>query len=134
MWHWDQYHWFIKCLMDAQVWETKYHPLLGTVVGRHVFLSIVRELEGDSVVIRARSLKQIFSHPTLTDRAVRLKLRELEREGFICMELCNEDGRTRTLRVTPKFTACMEEHKHCLAKYMDQKFLLILKNQQVVGA
>ena len=64
-------------------WEWRNVPVLRTVVGQHVYFSIVTQMLETSNDKGARSIKQVLNHPGYTDRAIRLKLRELERMGLI---------------------------------------------------
>ncbi|MFM8576313.1 MAG: hypothetical protein ACKOBF_10645, partial [Limnohabitans sp.] len=83
---------------------------MDTMIGRHVYVCIVSELHPDGRISKSKSLKQVFTHPSFTDRAIRLKLRELERQGYITMEINASDGRTRSIRVTDKFLKQVEHH------------------------
>ena len=103
VWDFDHYQYFIRSLLLAHQWETGGDALMGTIIGRHVYLCVISELQPNGKISESNSLKQVFSHPTFTDRAIRLKLREFESEGYITMEVNASDGRTRSIRVTDKF-------------------------------
>ena len=130
MWDFDHYQHFIRCLLLAHQWETGGHALMGTIIGRHVYLCIISELLSDGKISHSKSLKQVFSHPSFTDRAIRLKLREFEMEGYITMEVNAGDGRTRSIRVTDKFMKQMEQHKSLLQSAYKEQFLVIFKADQ----
>ena len=98
MWDFDHYQHFIRCLLLAHQWETSGDGLMGTIIGRHVYLCILSELRPDGKISESKSLKQVFSHPSFTDRAIRLKLREFESEGYISMEVnTSEDAHARSV-------------------------------------
>lgn len=128
MWDRDQYQRFVKCLMQAHQWETHCNPLMSTIIGRHIYLCIVCELKRNGQIDSSKSLKKIFSHPTLTDRAIRLKLRELEHSGYVVTELSTRDGRSRTLKLTQKFLDLMDEHNDVLANSYKNKILVLGTN------
>ena len=107
---------------------------MGTIIGRHVYLCIISELHPDGKISESKSLKQVFSHPSFTDRAIRLKLRELEAEGYISMEINASDGRTRSIRVTDKFMKQVEQHNALLQATYKEQFLVIFKANQNVAA
>lgn len=130
MWDFDHYQHFIRCLLLAHQWETGSNALMGTVIGRHVYLCITSELLPDGKISHSKSLKQIFSHPTFTDRAIRLKLREFETDGYITMEVNASDGRTRAIRVTDKFKRQIEQHQAVLQAAYKEQFLVIFKAEQ----
>lgn len=130
VWDFDHYQYFIRSLLLAHQWETGGDALMGTIIGRHVYLCVISELQPNGKISESKSLKQVFSHPTFTDRAIRLKLREFESEGYITMEVNASDGRTRSIRVTDKFMKQVEQHKaHLQAAYKEQ-FLVIFKAHQ----
>lgn len=125
MWKKDQYKGFIQCLTQVHQWETHCNPLMSTIIGRHIYLCIICELDRHGEIDSSKSLKRIFSHPTLTDRAIRLKLRELERTGYVLTELSNRDGRSRTLKLTQKFLDLIDEHNLILANSYKNKIVLL---------
>ena len=130
VWDFDHYQYFIRCLLLAHQWETSGEALMGTIIGRHVYLCIISELNADGKISESKSLKQVFSHPSFTDRAIRLKLREFENEGYITMEVNHSDGRTRSIRVTDKFMKQVEQHKALLQAAYKEQFLVIFKANQ----
>ena len=127
MWSFDHYQHFIRCLSQAHQWETSPHGLMDTMIGRHVYVCIVSELRPDGRISPSKSLKQVFSHPCFTDRAIRLKLRELEKQGYLSMEVNASDGRTRSIRVTDKFMRQVAHHNALLQAAYREQFLVIFK-------
>ena len=130
MWDFEHYQYFIRSLLLAHQWETSGDGLMGTIIGRHVYLCIISELHPDGKISESKSLKQVFSHPSFTDRAIRLKLREFESKGYISMEVNASDGRTRSIRVTDKFMKQVEQHKALLQSAYKEQFLVIFKANQ----
>lgn len=99
--------------------------MMSTIIGRHIYLCIVCELNANGEIDSAKSLKKIFSHPTLTERAIRLKLRELEANGYLLTEFSRRDGRSRTLKLTQKFLDLIEEHNLILANSYKNSIVLL---------
>lgn len=130
MWEFDQYQNFVRCLLLAHQWETSGEALMGTIIGRHVYLCIISDMSPEGKISESKSLKQVFSHPSFTDRAIRLKLREYENEGYITMEVNAGDGRTRSIRVTDKFMKQVEQHNALLQAAFKEQFLVIFKANQ----
>ena len=130
VWDFEHYQYFIRCLLLAHQWETSGDGLMGTIIGRHVYLCIISELHADGKISESKSHKQVFSHPSFTDRAIRLKLREFESKGYISMEVNASDGRTRSIRVTDKFMKQVDQHKALLQSAYKEQFLVIFKANQ----
>lgn len=125
MWKKEQYKGFIQCLTQVHQWETHGNPLMSTIIGRHIYLCIICELNRYGEIDSSKSLKRIFSHPTLTDRAIRLKLRELEKTGYVTTELSHRDGRSRTLKLTQKFLDLVDEHNMVMANSYKNKIVML---------
>ncbi len=125
MWENHQYQRFVQGLLAVHQWETHCNPLMSTIIGRHIYLCIVCELNRRGEIDSEKSLKKIFSHPTLTDRAIRLKLRELEHDGYVVTELSRRDGRSRTLKLTQKFMDLVDAHNLLLANSYKNKIVLL---------
>jgi DNA-binding MarR family transcriptional regulator len=109
--------------LDQHVWQRE--PLFAGTVGRHVYMCLAKELIDLENSLLDRSLKQIFQHPYLTDRAVRLKLRELEQHGFIEMDASLADRRTRSFKPTSKLMGLYEEHAERGMEILASNFYLI---------
>jgi len=117
---------FIACMQSVHQWETSKNPLLSTIVGRHIYICIISEIEQNyPTKILSKSLKQIFTHPTLTDKAIRLKLRDLEAKGYIKTEVNDFDARAKRILVTDKFVALMNEHKKVVTDSYRNVLLLL---------
>jgi DNA-binding MarR family transcriptional regulator len=77
----------------------------------------------------APSLKDLHVDAHLSERAIRLKLRDFEREGWIESVITPADKRTRRLVVTPKLLALIQAHAQALDQSLGQALLVIAKNQ-----
>lgn len=102
-------------------------PILNSIIGRHVYFSIAAELLNKSEQASTRSLKQVLNHPGYTERAIRLKLREMERMGLITSAYSQSDKRVRYLVPTPKLVALIENHVGFYQNLLDKKFLVLEK-------
>ncbi len=117
----------MQCLVTTHRWELASHPLFGTYVGRHVCMCIIGELNESSDIIKIKSLKQIFSSTSITDRAIRLKLRELEKEGYIEMDSESFDSRYRKLVVTEKFKSIIGSYEKEIFSIFCKDLVLLKK-------
>jgi DNA-binding MarR family transcriptional regulator len=108
-------------------WEWRNVPVLRTVVGQHVYFSIVTQMLETSNDKGARSIKQVLNHPGYTDRAIRLKLRELERMGLIESVSGDIDKRVRNVIPTPEFEQFVKSHAKAYRSLLEREFLLLKK-------
>lgn len=122
-------HKILARLVELSHWEWANLPLLNTVVGRHVYFCIVHDAIFHSANPSDRSLKQVLNHPEYTDRAVRMKLRELEDEGLITRVYNEKDKRARQIQPTPKLLELMKQHAENLQKVLEKDFIILEKNR-----
>ncbi len=117
----------MKCLVTAHRWELTGHPLFGTYVGRHVCMCIIGGLNELSEIDNVKSLKQIFSSTSITDRAIRLKLRDLEKSGYIEMDSGSFDSRYRKLIITEKFKSIIGVYEKEIFTIFCKELVLLKK-------
>lgn len=117
----------LSSLIELNQWEWFNVPILNSVIGRHVYLSIATELLSKSEQGATRSLKQVLNHPGYTDRAIRLKLREMENMGLITSIYSHTDKRVRFVVPTPKLVALIENHALFFQSVLDKKFIVLEK-------
>jgi DNA-binding MarR family transcriptional regulator len=117
----------LTSLIELKQWEWCNVPLLHTVIGRHVYFSLATELLDKPNEPGVRSLKQVLNHPGYTDRAIRMKLREMERMGFICSVHSDIDKRVRFVLPTPKFEQLVETHAKFYRALLEKEFILLEK-------
>lgn len=118
-------HKILARLVELSHWEWANLPLLNTVVGRHVYFCIVHDAIFHASSPADRSLKQVLNHPEYTDRAVRMKLRELEDEGLITRVSNEKDKRARQIVPTAKLLDLMVQHAENTQKLLDKDFILL---------
>jgi len=117
----------LASLIELNQWEWFNVPVLNSIIGRHVYFSIAAELLSKSEQGSTRSLKQVLTHPGYTDRAIRLKLREMERIGLITSVHSHTDKRVRFLVPTPKLIQLIESHVRFYESLLDKKFIVLEK-------
>lgn len=108
-------------------WEWSNVPVLRTVVGQHVYFSIAYELLAKSNEPCVRSLKRVLNHPGFTDRAIRMKLREMERMGLISSVSSDVDKRVRYVLPTPKLEELIENHAKFYRSLLEKEYILLEK-------
>lgn len=108
-------------------WEWSNVPVLRTVVGQHVNFSIANELLAKSNEPCVRSLKRVLNHPGFTDRAIRMKLREMERMGLISSVSSDVDKRVRYVLPTPKLEELIENHAKFYRSLLEKEYILLEK-------
>jgi hypothetical protein len=111
--------------VDQQEWALA--PTLKSVVGRHVYFCIARQVWASAGGKEDPALKQILQHPIYTDRAVRLKLREMESEGLIALDTREMDRRSRSLIPTDKLLQIYESHAEQVHNSLSKNFYLVEK-------
>lgn len=113
-------------LADMNLWEAANCKPLNTVSGRFLYFRIAQQVmrAGQS----SQSLKDIHVDAHLSERAIRLKLREFEREGWIESVATPADKRTRQLVVTPKLLSLIQTHAQALDQALGKSLLVIAKN------
>lgn len=112
-------------LVELSHWEWANLPLLKTVVGRHVYYCIAQDTFFNANSPTDRSLKQVLNHPEYTDRAVRMKLRELEDEGLITRVYSENDKRARQIVPTAKLLDLMAQHAETMQKLLEKDFIIL---------
>lgn len=102
-------------------------PVANTVVGRHVYFCIAREVLDRKKQDSERSLKQVLTHPHFTDRAIRFKLREMEEGGWLQMSSNEMDKRARLVEPTQKLLDLIEVHNEEFYQIINKKFMILDK-------
>jgi hypothetical protein len=112
-------------LVELSHWEWVNLPLFKSVVGRHVYYCIAQDTFFNASHPADRSLKQVLNHPEYTDRAVRMKLRELEDEGLITRVCSDNDKRARQIVPTAKLLELMVHHAETMQKLLEKDFIIL---------
>lgn len=108
-------------------WEWDQLPGGRTLVGRHVYFCIAKEVLLSGGFQTGQPLKQILFHPELTDRAIRSKLREFELEGYLEMVPGAADKRYRQLVPTQALIDAIHNHADAMRQAIEKKVYCIVK-------
>ncbi len=114
-------------LIDLHQWEWFNISVLNSVIGRHVYFCIAAELLSQPDATGDRSLKQVLKHPGYTDRAIRLKLREMERMGLITSVNSDNDKRVRYVVPTEKLVQIIKNHAKFYRSLLERNVILLEK-------
>jgi hypothetical protein len=117
----------LKGLIELSQWEWTNIPVINSVIGRHVYLSLASELLSKSDDSGPRSLKQVLNHPGHTDRAIRIKLLEMERMGLVTRAYSEGDKRVRPVVPTAAFAELLEKHAKFYRSLLEKDFILLEK-------
>ncbi|MBD8051749.1 hypothetical protein [Limnohabitans radicicola] len=115
-------------LADLYQWEWAELPAARSLVGRHVYFCIAKEVLSNEEIRAGQPLKHVFFHPVLTDRAIRMKLREFEMDGLIQMLPSDSDKRFRRLVPTPLLLEVIERHARTLRQTIEKTVYCIDKD------
>lgn len=117
----------LESLVELNRWEWSNIPVLNSVIGRHVYFSIATEMLSQGQNEGVRSIKQVFNHPGYTDRAIRLKLREMETANLITTVYSETDKRVRFLMPTPVLIEIVANHTKCFQQMLGKDFMIVDK-------
>jgi hypothetical protein len=113
-------------LAELHQWELENHPLLETLTGRHLYYRLAQESVNNKYVPK-RALKDVFGGMHFTEKALRTRMRHMERQGLIEAVTRPDDARSKLLIPTEKFNALMTQHAEQVKKIFDKHFFLIEK-------
>lgn len=113
-------------LAELYQWELEHSPFLGTMTGRHLYFKIAQRSIGERALL-SRSLKDLYSGAKLSEKALRTRMRELERDGVVESIASEGDGRARYLMPTEKFYEAIYRHAHEAQRIFQKNFLMIEK-------
>lgn len=109
-------------------WEWSELPAARSLVGRHVYFSIVKEVVQKEAKA-GQPLKNIFFHPVFTDRAIRMKLRDFELDGLIELQPSDTDKRFRRLVPTQALIDVIHKHARLLRQTIEKTTYCIDKDK-----
>lgn len=117
----------LMSLAELQHWEAQHCTPLNTVCGRFLYFKIAEQVMSETQ--GSQSLKDIHVDAHVSERAIRLKLREFERDGLIEAVSSQSDKRARLLTATPKLRALIAAHAQAMDQALGKSLLVIEKNQ-----
>ncbi len=113
-------------LAELHEWELDHAPLLGTLTGRHLYYRIAQRAVGDRALL-SRALKDLMGGSGYTEKALRTRMREMERAHLIESVSGEDDGRSKYLMPTEKFYESIYLHADQVRRIFEKNFLLIEK-------
>ncbi len=116
----------VVSLAELHQWELENHPLLDTLTGRHLYYRLAQESVNNDYVL-TRALKDVFGGMHFTEKALRTRMRQMEREGLIQAVTRLDDARSKQVMPTEKFNHLMTLHAEQIRKIFDKHFLLVEK-------
>lgn len=113
-------------LAELHEWELDHAPLLGTLTGRHLYYRIAQRAVGDRALL-SRALKDLMGGSGYTEKALRTRMREMEKAHLIESVNGEDDGRSKYLMPTEKFYESIYLHADQVRRIFERNFLLIEK-------
>jgi DNA-binding MarR family transcriptional regulator len=113
-------------LAELHEWELKFCPLLTTQTGRHLFFRIAQSAVGERVLL-SRALKDLMGGSGYTEKGLRNRIREMEKEGYIVLKSGEKDARSKYLMPTDKFYDAIYAHAEQARRIFGEDFLMIEK-------
>lgn len=113
-------------LAELHEWELDNAPLLDTLTGRHLYYRIAKRAVGDRALL-SKALKDLTGGSGYTEKALRTRMREMEKDGFIASVNGEEDGRSKYLMPTERFYEAIYLHADQMRRIFDKDFLMIEK-------
>ena len=116
----------VSSLAELHQWELENLPLLSTLTGRHLYYRMAEETFHPEEAL-TKALKDLFGGAHFTEKALRSRMREMERDGLIETITRQSDARSKQLIPTTKFHELLEAHAEQVKRTFDKHFLLIEK-------
>lgn len=116
----------VSNLAELHEWELDNAPLLSTLTGRHLYFRIAQRAVGDRALL-SRALKDLMGGSGYTEKALRTRMRDMERDGYIASVVGEEDARSKYLMPTEKFYEAIYMHADQVRRIFHKDFLMIEK-------
>lgn len=114
----------IRGLSSLHEWETQNLDIMKTATGRHMYFSIAKRSVAEGLQPN-ESLKQAFGSANLSDRALRMRIREMIEEELIVSIDGRNDARCKNLIPTEKFNGYVYEHAMVARRILGNEFFII---------
>jgi DNA-binding MarR family transcriptional regulator len=122
----SQLTFIVSNLAKLHEWELDHAPLLTTLTGRHLYFRIAQRAVGDRSLL-SKALKDLMGGSGYTEKALRTRMHEMERDGYIASVIGEEDARSKYLMPTEKFYEAIYLHADQVRRIFDKNFLMIEK-------
>lgn len=116
----------LLALAELYEWEMGHSPFLNTITGRHLYFKIANRVIGEKKLL-ARSMKDLYHGANISEKALRLRLREFETQNFIRSICDGEDARVRCLMPSESMYEAMYLHAQQAKKIFSKDFLVLKK-------
>ena len=113
-------------LAELHEWELDNSPLLTTLTGRHLYFRIAQRAVGDRSLL-SKALKDLMGGAGYTEKALRIRMREMETDGYIASVNGEDDARSKYLMPTERFYEAIYLHANQVRRIFEQDFLMIEK-------
>ena len=113
-------------LAELHEWELDHAPLLGTLTGRHLYFRIAQRAVGDRSLL-SKALKDLMGGAGYTEKALRIRMREMEADGYIASVNGEDDARSKYLMPTERFYESIYLHADQVRRIFEKDFLMIEK-------
>ena len=116
----------IANLAKLHEWELENLPYMGTLTGRHLYFRIAQRAVGDRALL-SRALKDLMGGSGLTEKALRTRMREMEKNGYVVSVNGTDDARSKYLMPSEKFYEAIYLHADQVRQIFEKDFLMIEK-------
>ena len=116
----------VSSLAELHQWELDNLPLLSTLTGRHLYYRMAEETFHPELAL-TKALKDLFGGAHFTEKALRSRMREMEREGLIEAVTRPSDARSKQLVPTEKFHELLQAHAEQVKRSFDKHYMLVQK-------
>jgi DNA-binding MarR family transcriptional regulator len=113
-------------LAELHEWELDHSPMLSTLTGRHLYFRIAQRAVGDRSLL-SKALKDLMGGSGYTEKALRIRMREMEADGYIASVNGEDDARSKYLMPTEKFYEAIYIHADQVRRIFEKDFLMIEK-------
>lgn len=114
------------CLTKLHEWEMENIPMIYSSTGRLLYFRLAQQLLLNPNQ-QIKTLKDLYGDAQLSEKALRLRLREFEDVGLITTQAGQTDARVRCPEPTEKLQFLMESHMNEAKRLLGDCFFLIHK-------
>lgn len=117
----------ISALVKIYGWEMQSPHFFQNITSRHLYLKIAeRAIVEESLM--TKSMKEIYHGGNgLTEKGIRLRLREFEENGQVRSIACKNDGRVKYLVPSESMLEFIYLHASCIKRILSEEFILVKK-------
>jgi hypothetical protein len=115
----------ILSLAELHQWEQDNSSVLSSMTGRHLYYKIAERAIGERSLLSGSLKKDLYAGSHLSEKAIRLRMRELEQEGCIEAISSMSDARAKYLVPTEKFYESIYHHAEQTRRILSRYFHLI---------